>query len=183
VKKAGFGAAACPIARSVAAIGDVWSLLIMRDAIFGVRRFGEFQKNLGLAKNILAVRLKKLVACGILELKPASDGSAYQEYVPTERGKDLLTVVVALGQWGDRWLVDPSEPCVKLKEAATGLPVAQLQLLSQEGRPLSIRELASPNTVAQAPVKLRAPAAGRGRSPRAGSGRTSAEPVRAGAPG
>ena len=69
------------------AIGDGWSLLIVRDAFDGLRRFGEFQKNLGMAKNILSDRLRTLTAHGILEAAPASDGSAYQEYVLTEKGR------------------------------------------------------------------------------------------------
>ena len=75
----------CPIARSLDVIGDWWSLLIVRDALRGVRRFSEFQKNLGIAKNMLAGRLKMLVDEGILRLQPASDGSAWQEYVLTDR--------------------------------------------------------------------------------------------------
>jgi len=76
-----------PVARSLDAIGDWWSLLIVRNAFSGQRRFGEFQKSLGMAKNILTVRLRKLVGCGILEIVPASDGSAYQEYVLTKKGR------------------------------------------------------------------------------------------------
>ena len=66
----------CPIARTLDAIGDWWSLLIIRDALIGARRFSQFQKNLGVAKNILTVRLRSLVSQGILEVQQASDGSA-----------------------------------------------------------------------------------------------------------
>src|SRR5216683_2042012 len=77
------------------------SLLIVRDAvIFGKRRFGEFQKSLGLARNILTTRLRKLVSHGVLERVPASDESAYREYVPAERGRALYIVLTALRQWG-----------------------------------------------------------------------------------
>ena len=76
----------CPAARSLDSIGEWWSLLIVRNALFGMRRFSDFQEDLGLAKNILSARLKKLVACGIMEQVPASDGSAYQEYVLTKKG-------------------------------------------------------------------------------------------------
>src|SRR5216683_4914465 len=75
-----FKANLCPVARSLDTIGEWWSLLIVRDALSGIRRFSDFHKSLGLAKNILSARLKKLVACGIMEHVPASDGSAYQEY-------------------------------------------------------------------------------------------------------
>jgi DNA-binding HxlR family transcriptional regulator len=106
VRRKSLGGADCPIARSLDAIGDWWSLLIIRDAFLGLRRFGEFQRNLGLAKNILTVRLRTLVALGILEVGPASDGSAYHEYVLTQKGRDLLPVLVALRQWGDDHLFE-----------------------------------------------------------------------------
>ena len=99
VKRTSFEEAACPVARSLDAIGDGWSLLIVRDAFDGLRRFGEFQKNLGMAKNILSDRLRTLTAHGILEAAPASDGSAYQEYVLTEKGRGLFPVIVGLRQW------------------------------------------------------------------------------------
>lgn len=99
MKRTSFARDKCPVARSVEAVGDWWSLLIVRDAFVGVRRFGEFQKSLGVAKNILTVRLKKLVADGVMALVPASDGSAYQEYVLTDKGRGLFLVIAALGQW------------------------------------------------------------------------------------
>ena len=86
----------CPAARSLDSIGEWWSLLIVRNALFGMRRFSDFQEDLGLAKNILSVRLKKLIARGIMEQVPASDGSAYQEYVLTKKGRELFPVIVAL---------------------------------------------------------------------------------------
>ena len=84
VKRTSHSGASCPVARPLDAIGDWWSLLIIRDAFDGLRRFGEFQKSLGLAKNILAARLRNLSEHGILDTAPASDGSAYQVYVLTK---------------------------------------------------------------------------------------------------
>ena len=92
------------MARALDVIGDRWSMMILRDAFDGLRRFSEFQKNLGLAKNILAARLKLLVESGLLELQPASDGSAYKEYVLTEQGRAVFPVVIGLRQWGERFL-------------------------------------------------------------------------------
>ena len=80
----------CPVARSLDIIGDWWSLLIVRDALRGIKRFGEFQKSLGIAKNMLTARLKLLVDEGILRLQPASDGSAWQEYVLTDKGPTAI---------------------------------------------------------------------------------------------
>ena len=107
VKRTNLAHSGCPIARSLDAIGDWWSLLIIRDALLGRRRFGEFQKSLGLAKNILTVRLRALVERGILELAPASDGSAYQEYVLTPKGRGVFPVLVALRQWSEEFSAAP----------------------------------------------------------------------------
>src|SRR6266571_1120970 len=94
VKRTSFEKAECPIARSLDSFGDWWSLLIIRDAFLGLRRFSEFQKSIGLAKNILTVRLRSLVDRGILKTAPASDGSAYQEYVLTPKGRGVFPVLV-----------------------------------------------------------------------------------------
>lgn len=134
VKRTSFEEAQCPIARSLDAIGDGWSLLIIRDALGGKRRFSEFQKSLGTAKNILAARLRALVAHGIFELRPASDGSAYQEYVLTDKGKDLFPVLVALRQWADDYLFKPGEEYTRLVDRKSGKRVRRLELHAQDGR-------------------------------------------------
>ncbi|MBH3312887.1 helix-turn-helix transcriptional regulator, partial [Pseudomonas mosselii] len=99
----------CPVARALEVIGDRWALLILRDAFDGLRRFSELQKNLGLAKNILASRLKLLVEAELLVQQPASDGSAYKEYVLTERGRSVFPIVIGLRQWGERYLFTAGE--------------------------------------------------------------------------
>lgn len=124
----------CGVARPLDAIGDGWSLLIVRDAFGGLRRFGEFQKSLGLAKNILAARLRHLVSHGILDAVPASDGSAYQEYVLTEKGRGLFPLLVALRQWGETFFFERDEPHVQLVHKKTGLPVQKLLPRTQDGR-------------------------------------------------
>ncbi len=90
----------CPIARSLDVIGDGWSPLIVREAIEGSKRFGEFQRNLGLARNILAARLRALVEEGLLVKAPASEGSIRQKYLITAKGLTLVPVLAALAQWG-----------------------------------------------------------------------------------
>ncbi len=107
----------CPVARTLDLVGEWWTLLILRDALGGVKRFSEFQQSLGMAKNILAARLRKLVDNGILELKPASDGSAYQEYVITEKGRSLSGVVEALRDWGEKHLADEDSPSRRKRTA------------------------------------------------------------------
>jgi DNA-binding HxlR family transcriptional regulator len=136
VKRTSHKRASCPVARPLDAIGDWWSLLIVRDAFDGLKRFGEFQESLGVAKNILATRLRNLVAHEILETVPASDGSAYREYVLTEKGRGLFPVLVALRQWGEGFFFEPGEGHVRLVDRKTGDPVRALELRSQDGRHL-----------------------------------------------
>jgi DNA-binding HxlR family transcriptional regulator len=135
-KRKNWEGAACPVARSLDAIGDWWSLLIVRDAFLGRRRFCEFQRSLGTARNILAARLRKLVGHGVLETVPASDGGSYQEYVLTEKGRGLYLVLVALRQWGERHLCGPGQIELQLIDREKGEPVRPLELKSQDGRVL-----------------------------------------------
>jgi len=128
--------AQCPVARALEVLGDRWALMILRDAFDGLRRFSEFQKNLGLAKNILASRLKLLVESGLLQLQPASDGSAYKEYVLTDKGRSVFPVVVGLRQWGERFMFEAGEARSALLDSASGKPVETLLVRAQDGRVL-----------------------------------------------
>ncbi|MDV3127326.1 helix-turn-helix transcriptional regulator [Mycobacterium sp. 21AC1] len=136
VERTRFDDSDCPVARSVDSIGDWWSLLIVRDAFDGSRRFGEFQRSLGVAKNILATRLRNLVAAGVLEIAPASDGSAYHEYVLTPKGKGLFPVIVALRQWGEQNLFSSGESHSEMVDRANGRPVRALEVYAADGRRL-----------------------------------------------
>jgi DNA-binding HxlR family transcriptional regulator len=156
VKRTSFEGAECPIARSLDVIGDWWSLMIIRDALLGVRRFSEFQKKLGLAKNILTVRLRALVDQGILKMAPASDGSAYQEYVLTPKGRGIFPILVALRQWSEEFDDRPDEIGTILVDKEKGRPVRRLELYSQDGRLL---------TAADTALKLRPAAQRAGRVP------------------
>jgi DNA-binding HxlR family transcriptional regulator len=137
VKRTSFENAGCPVARSLDVLGDWWSLLIIRDAFLGIRRFSEFQKNLGCAKNILTVRLRALVEHGILTTAPASDGSAYQEYLLTSKGRGVFPILVALRQWSEEF-GDASGIATLLVDRSTGKPVRKLQLHADDGRLLHL---------------------------------------------
>ncbi|NOV22105.1 transcriptional regulator [Cupriavidus necator] len=113
----------CPVARTLALVGDRWSLMIVRDAFDGMHRFSDFQRSLAVARNILSDRLRRLVDAGILATRPASDGSAYQEYVLTEMGEGLFPIVLALRQWGERHLFARGERRSQMVEKRTGKPV------------------------------------------------------------
>jgi DNA-binding HxlR family transcriptional regulator len=142
VKRTSFEGDICPIARALDVIGDWWSLLIIRDALNGRRRFGEFQKSLGLARNILTTRLRMLVEEGILSTEPASDGSAYQEYVLTEKGRGVFPVLVALGQWSEAFDDHPEQIGTVLVDRKTGCPVQRLELRARDGRLLDVGDTA-----------------------------------------
>lgn len=151
--------AGCPVARALDVIGDWWSLLIIRDAFDGVRRFGEFQSSLGIAKGMLATRLRDLTDRGILKTAPASDGSAYNEYVLTNKGRGLFLVIVALRQWGEQHLYQADEPRSSMIDRQTRTPIPRLQLHAKDGRRLTWRDT---EVLKVAPKDAR-PAARRGR--------------------
>jgi DNA-binding HxlR family transcriptional regulator len=132
--------AECPVARAVDVIGDRWSLLIVRDAFDGIRRFNDFQRNLGLAKNILSSRLRELVAHGILEIVPAAEGGAYHEYALTPKGRDLFVILVSLRQWGEDHLFEEAEQHSVLLDTKNNKPVRKLEVTDASGRLLDPSE-------------------------------------------
>jgi len=91
----------CSVAASLQVVGDPWTLLILRDAFFGVRRFDDWQSRLGVARNVLAARLKTLVEQGVMETRLYSEHPPRKDYVLTRKGRDLLPVILALKAWGD----------------------------------------------------------------------------------
>jgi DNA-binding HxlR family transcriptional regulator len=93
----------CSIASALDVVGEPWTLLIVRDAFYGVRRFDDFQENLGIARNVLTARLKKLVEAGIFRKTAYRQRPLRHEYRLTDKGAALFTVIVGLKQWGDRW--------------------------------------------------------------------------------
>lgn len=131
----------CPAGRALDLIGDWWTLLIVRDAMYGLSRFSEFQRSLGAAKNILSSRLKALVAEGIMKIEPPADGSAYQDYVLTEKGLALQPVLVALGQWGSEYLFEAGEACTQLVDIENRQPLRKLEIHAQDGRVLESRDI------------------------------------------
>ena len=129
---------ACPVARAVDVVGERWALLLVREAFDGVRRFGDFQRRLGVARNILADRLAALVEHGIFTVQPASDGSAYQEYVLTAKGEALFGVVVALRQWGEQHLYADGEPHSQLLLRVGDAPLAAMVPRDTTGRSVAV---------------------------------------------
>ena len=129
----------CPVARTVDLIGEKWSLLIIRDAMDGARSFTEFQQRTGIARNILADRLRRLTERGILTHRTAPSGRRRQ-YILTPAGRDLLTAVSALRQWGERHAFDKGEHHSTLLDDA-GNRVPSLALFSRDGRALDVESV------------------------------------------
>jgi DNA-binding HxlR family transcriptional regulator len=126
----------CSIARALELVGEWWTMLILREAFLGTRRFHDFQLNLGIARNILSARLKKLVARGILERVAAPGGGRRLEYRLTRKGRAFFPVLMALMQWGDRWVAGADRVPVRVVDRESGREIAQINVVSRDGRPL-----------------------------------------------
>lgn len=116
-------------------------MLIIREAFFGVRRFEEFQRHLGIARNILTSRLKKLCENGILERVPIKQGAKRHEYLLTHKGKELMPMLIALTQWGDKWVYGSGNEPVVFRDRENGLPISTIAVQAQDGRELRPREI------------------------------------------
>ncbi len=134
----------CSVAATIGAIGEKWTLLVLREAFYGVRRYDELLARTGCARNILSDRLRKLVGRGLLRRTAYRDEGQRErlEYRLTEQGLELFPVVIALMQWGDRWLAGKAGPPVIVAHRDCGAPVrAELRCALGHG-PLSARETA-----------------------------------------
>jgi DNA-binding HxlR family transcriptional regulator len=131
----------CSVARTMEVIGDRWTILILRDAFYGVRRFDHLRRGLGVARNILADRLNKLVAHGVLERRLYEEHPPRYEYRLTSKGRDLLPVLLTLTRWGDRWEADDSGPPVTFVHTKCGHETIPTVACSDCGDELMLREL------------------------------------------
>ncbi len=122
MQRKSYGNMKCPIARSLDRVGEWWSILILRDAFYGLRRFDEFQKSLGVAPNILTRRLNALVQSGMLERRRYSEHPPRDEYVLTQRGRDFHPILLALSTWGSRHFA-PEGAAVQIVNNRTGAVV------------------------------------------------------------
>jgi DNA-binding HxlR family transcriptional regulator len=136
-----FGHMNCGIGQALEALGDWWTLLIVRDAFFGVRRFADFERSLGIAKNVLSARLAHLVDHGIFErVDVGSEGHRF-EYRLSGKGEALLPVLTAMREWSDEWVFGRGNEPVILTDRRTGRRLPKLQVTDADGRPLSRRDL------------------------------------------
>jgi DNA-binding HxlR family transcriptional regulator len=132
--------AQCALPAALEAMGERWSFLILRAAFNGLHHFEEFQSTLGIARNILANRLGRLVDHGILSREPMADDRRKVEYRLTEKGSELLPAMLALRQWGEKWESGvPSTPV--LCDARDNQPIRKIEILSHDGRMLGLHDL------------------------------------------
>jgi len=144
----------CGIGQALEVLGDWWTLLIVRDAFFGVRRFADFERSLGIAKNVLSARLQHLVDHGVLEaVDVGSEGQRF-EYRLSAQGEALLPMLTALREWSDEWIFGRGHEPILVKDRRTGRRVPRLRVTDADGRVLSRRDLravpgpgASPDTI------------------------------------
>ena len=125
----------CRLAQTIDVIGDRWSLLILRSAMYGVRRFDDFQAELGCPRTVLSGRLRVLAGAGLLERKPYREPGrrARSEYVLTEKGSDLLPALIALTQWGDAWLGGGEPAPISFTDSRSKTP-ARVTFVGEDGR-------------------------------------------------
>ena len=135
MRRTSFGNMQCPIARSLERVGEWWSILILRDAFHGLRRFDEFQENLGIAPNMLARRLKALVEAGLLERRRYNDRPPRNEYLLTQAGRDFRPVLWALLAWGNKHFA-PEGASVVVVDSKTGVEADPVLVDGKTSRPL-----------------------------------------------
>lgn len=130
----------CSWAQTAEAIGDKWSIMIIRSAFFGVSTFSEFLDELAISKSILAQRLEHLIAHDVLKRAPSRPGGTRLVYKLTDKGRDLFPAIVALGQWGDKWIFGEGNEPVMVVDRAKEQPVLRMEVNSRDGRSLKLSE-------------------------------------------
>jgi DNA-binding HxlR family transcriptional regulator len=138
-----YSAENCSIARTLAVVGEKWTLLVLREAFFGLRRFDDFARVLGCGRAVLTARLSRLVEEGLLEREPYQEpGSRTRhEYRLTTKGVELFPVLLALMRWGDRWVADAEGPPVEITHRGCGEPVGLAMRCGAGHVPLTVFDL------------------------------------------
>jgi DNA-binding HxlR family transcriptional regulator len=131
----------CSIAGALEVVGERWSLLIVREVMLGVRRFDELQSDLGIARNVLQSRLKRLIERGVIEKRAYQERPTRYEYFLTEKGLDLWPTIVALLQWGDKYELPEAGAPVLLEHKRCGGAVDEHRICAACGSRLSVRDV------------------------------------------
>lgn len=137
VRRTRFEEMDCPIAQTGAVIGDSWTMLILREAFSGTSRFSDFERRLGIPKNTLTERLEHLVEKQVFRREALPPTGKRFAYYLTPRGFDLLTLIVAAREWGNRWVYGEGKELVLLLDRRTGKPLPPLRIRDESGAPIS----------------------------------------------
>jgi DNA-binding HxlR family transcriptional regulator len=140
MQRKSFAGMDCSVAQCLEVVGEWWSMLILRDVFLGVTRFEEFQRRLGISRNILQQRLSKLVESGILVRVPYSEHPPRFDYRLTDKGRDLWPVITAMRQWGDVYAA-PSGPPIQVTHTACGSSAPAVMVCGSCGEPLGPRDV------------------------------------------
>ncbi|PFH10068.1 DNA-binding HxlR family transcriptional regulator [Collimonas sp. PA-H2] len=154
MQRKSFGNMQCPIARSLERVGEWWSILILRDAFYGLTRFDEFQKSLEIAPNMLTRRLNALVEEGLLERHLYCEKPPRHEYLLTQRGRDFRPVLLVLLAWGNKHFA-PEGESVMLLDADTGARVEPVLYDGASGKPIGAQHVFGAGPAADQVVRLR----------------------------
>jgi DNA-binding HxlR family transcriptional regulator len=157
MRKASFADMRCSVAQALEIVGEWWTLLIVRDAFLGVRRFDDFVDRLGISRNVLAARLDKLVAAGVLERRPYDAGRGRYDYVLTDKGRALWPVMTTLRQWGDDWVVGNDNAPVQLEHRGCGHTTTAHLVCDRCGEALDARSVRAVPGPGATPGSLPAP--------------------------
>jgi DNA-binding HxlR family transcriptional regulator len=131
----------CSMARAMDVVGDRWTVLILREAYYGVTRFDEFEYYVGIAPNILSTRLKKLVDADVMTRMPMPQHAGRYQYLLTDKGRDFFPAYLALKKWGDAWLAEPGGPQVVFRDRKAGREITYPDMLNGSGKPLRLEDV------------------------------------------
>lgn len=136
--KNSFSHSCCPVARAMDIVGEWWSMLVLRNLMLsgGTCRFDQLVESLGISRNVLTERLKRLEQEDILLKQPVQEGGRRMEYKLTAKGWELMPILIGFAQWFDRWRPDPEHSPLTFIDRENGQPVQQLRILSADGRAL-----------------------------------------------
>lgn len=152
----------CSVAQTLDVVGEWWTLLILRDSFLGIRRFEDFVGRLGIARNVLAHRLDRLVDAGVLERRPYDEARGRYDYVLTEKGRALWPVLTALRQWGDEWILGKGNEPLLVEHRGCGQITNAQMVCDVCGEPLdarSVRAVPGPRATGDLLVAPQPPAA------------------------
>ncbi|MFN2561383.1 MAG: winged helix-turn-helix transcriptional regulator [Jatrophihabitans sp.] len=141
MKRTTFANWPCSIARTVDLLGDWWTPLVLREAFYGTTRFDDFERVLGIGRNVLTQRLGRLVDADILERKAYQQNPPRYDYVLTDRGRDFFPVLAAINSWGDRWLATDDGPPVVMEHASCGHDTTAEVVCANCGEPLRLADV------------------------------------------